>query len=91
MDRMIFNFLIGNADAHGKNSSILYRNGKAGLAPIYDVMSTVVYSNLSKVNAMSIGGAKRMADVTRCLWPYRGCHRLARCPGSEIVMLVRRK
>lgn len=65
VDRMIFNFLIGNADAHGKNSSILYRNGKAGLAPIYDVMSTVVYPNLSKVNAMSIGRSERMADVKR--------------------------
>lgn len=65
VDRMIFNFLIGNADAHGKNSSILYREGMAGLAPIYDVMSTVIYPNLSKINAMSIGGAKNMAEVTR--------------------------
>lgn len=65
VDRMIFNFLIGNADAHGKNSSILYRDGKAGLAPIYDVMSTVIYPKLSKINAMSIGGTNRMADVTR--------------------------
>ena len=65
IDRMIFNFLIGNADAHAKNSSVLYRNGKAGLAPIYDVMSTVVYPHLSKVNAMSIGGAKEMREVSR--------------------------
>ena len=65
IDRMIFNFLIGNADAHAKNSAILYRSGKAGLAPIYDVMSTVVYPHLSKVNAMSIGGAKEMHDVSR--------------------------
>ncbi|MDO5320722.1 MAG: hypothetical protein Q4G65_19020, partial [bacterium] len=36
-----------------------------GLAPIYDVMSTVIYPNLSKINAMSIGGASRMSDVTR--------------------------
>ena len=63
---MIFNYLIGNADAHGKNSSVLYRgsDGKR-LAPIYDVMSTEIYSNLSKVNAMSIGGAKTLKDVNR--------------------------
>ena len=63
---MIFNYLIGNADAHGKNSSVLYRgsDGKR-LAPIYDVMSTEIYSNLSKVNAMSIGRAKTLQDVNR--------------------------
>ncbi len=66
IDRMIFNYLIGNADAHGKNSSILYR-GKTGrsLAPLYDVMSTAVYETLSRANAMSIGGAKAFNDVTR--------------------------
>ena len=65
IDRMIFNFLIGNADAHAKNSAILYKDGKAGLAPIYDVMSTVIYPALSKVNAMSIGGAHEMSAVSR--------------------------
>jgi len=66
IDRMIFNYLIGNADAHGKNSSVLYRNrNRKSLAPIYDVMCTCVYKNLSRVNAMSIGGAKAFADVTR--------------------------
>ncbi len=66
IDRMIFNFLIGNADAHGKNSSVLYRGprGKA-LAPIYDVMCTTVYPNLSRVNAMFIGGAKTLDEVSR--------------------------
>ena len=66
IDRMIFNYLIGNADAHGKNSSILYRGkGQRRLAPIYDVMSTAIYGNLSGVNAMSIGGARKFADVKR--------------------------
>ena len=66
IDRMIFNYLIGNADAHGKNSSVLYRGrNRRSLAPIYDVMCTHVYRNLSRVNAMSIGGAKTFADVTR--------------------------
>ena len=66
IDRMIFNYLIGNADAHGKNSSVLYRGpDRKSLAPIYDVMCTHVYRNLSRVNAMSIGGAKAFGDVTR--------------------------
>ena len=54
------------ADAHGKNSSILDRQkGGRSLAPIYDVMSTLVYPALSDDGAMSIGGAKRFADVRR--------------------------
>ena len=66
IDRMIFNYLIGNADAHGKNSSILYRGkGQRRLAPIYDVMSTAIYGNHSRVNAMSIGGTRKFADVKR--------------------------
>lgn len=66
IDRMAFNFLIGNADAHGKNSSVLYR-GRAGrrLAPVYDAMSTAVYANLSRESAMSIGGARHFDDVHR--------------------------
>lgn len=66
IDRMVFNFLLGNADAHGKNSSILYR-GKEGqsLAPIYDVLCTAVYGTLSQVNAMSIGGARTFDEVSR--------------------------
>jgi len=46
---VIFNFLIGNGDAHGKNFSILYEEGAAeSLSPFYDLMCTVVYSNAHK-------------------------------------------
>lgn len=66
IDRMAFNFLLGNADAHGKNSSILYRGAEGrSLAPLYDVLCTAVYDALSEVNAMSIGGARKFADVSR--------------------------
>lgn len=66
VDRVVYNWLIGNADAHGKNSSVLYRGSRArSLAPLYDVLSTEVYGNLSRVNAMSVGGARRLEDVSR--------------------------
>ena len=65
IDRMVFSFLIGNADAHAKNSSVLYRGNKASLAPIYDVMTTAVYPELSRVNAMSIGGSRDFDGVSR--------------------------
>lgn len=52
----IFNFLIGNGDAHGKNFSFLYKNNKPSLAPAYDLLSTHIYEGLSKKMAMKIGG-----------------------------------
>lgn len=50
-----FNYLIGNADAHGKNFSILYGKNGIRLAPVYDVMDTDIYPQVSKKMAMKIG------------------------------------
>ena len=54
IDRLIFNFLVGNGDAHGKNFSVLYKDGVATLAPMYDVMSTAVYPEVGRRMAMKI-------------------------------------
>ncbi|MDF3033766.1 MAG: hypothetical protein K0R76_720 [Alphaproteobacteria bacterium] len=62
LDAVIFNFLVGNHDAHGKNFSLLYDKGTLltghhkRLAPLYDVLSTAYYPGLSKKMAMKIGG-----------------------------------
>jgi serine/threonine-protein kinase HipA len=53
--RLIFNYLIGNSDAHGKNFSVLYLDGHPVLAPAYDLLSTTIYPNLSPKMAMKIG------------------------------------
>ncbi len=53
---LIFHYLVGNADAHGKNYALLYGSGTPDLAPIYDVVCTAVYPGLSKKLAMKIGG-----------------------------------
>lgn len=55
---VLFNFFIGNNDAHAKNLSLLYLDGKVRLAPFYDLISTAVYGNLDEKFAMKIGGAK---------------------------------
>lgn len=54
LDRIIFIFLTGNGDAHAKNFSVIYRGGRPRLAPAYDLLSTVVYPNLSPKLAMKI-------------------------------------
>jgi len=72
---VIFNFLIGNHDAHGKNFSMLYDNydvtsaasrGDASeihLAPLYDLTCTPIYPTLSKNMAMKIGRASVIDQV----------------------------
>ncbi len=60
LDVVIFNFLIGNHDAHGKNFSLLYGRDPSEqtvrLAPFYDLLSTIFYPDLTKKMAMKIGG-----------------------------------
>jgi serine/threonine-protein kinase HipA len=48
MRLILFNFLIGNGDAHGKNFSVVYTNNGVKLAPCYDLLSTLVYGNWHK-------------------------------------------
>lgn len=63
LDAVIFNFFIGNNDAHGKNFSLLYENGTVRLSPLYDLLSTVYYPELSANMAMKIGGQYQPKDI----------------------------
>ncbi len=47
LDAVIFNTIVGNADAHGKNFSLLYGSQSVDLAPLYDLLCTVAYPELS--------------------------------------------
>jgi len=80
INSLIFNVLIGNADAHGKNYSLLYSGGERRLSPSYDLVSTLAWPALSKdlamkiggcesVNAFTIGDWKKMAKKTGLGWP----------------------
>ena len=55
---IVFNYIIGNADAHAKNISFLHKDGKITLAPFYDLLSTEVYPQKisSRKIAMLING-----------------------------------
>lgn len=65
---LVFNVLIGNCDAHGKNYSLLYDSPAPSLAPFYDLVSTAAYSELSTRLAMSIDGATHLEEVNRQAW-----------------------
>lgn len=59
---LIFHYLVGNADAHGKNYALLYNGRAPDLAPLYDVVCTAAYPNLAKPLAMTLGG-RNLADT----------------------------
>ncbi len=69
LDDVVFNYLVGNNDAHGKNISLVYRAGGVGeleirLSPLYDVVSTIYYPELSRDMAMRIGEQYSSEKVT---------------------------
>lgn len=62
---VIFNYLIGNCDSHGKNYSLIYKNKSIELAPLYDVVSTAIYPDLADKLSMKIGNHYEIQKVTR--------------------------
>ncbi|MBW2432731.1 MAG: HipA domain-containing protein, partial [Deltaproteobacteria bacterium] len=66
---IVFNFLLGNADAHAKNLSFVIEEGrKIRLAPFYDLLSTLIYPEISKRVAMKIGNESRFEWVFERHW-----------------------
>jgi serine/threonine-protein kinase HipA len=73
VDASIFNWIVGGADAHGKNYSLLLsRGGGARLAPIYDVASILPYAPqiaFQQVKlAMKIGDEYRLSQIGLRQW-----------------------
>lgn len=61
LDALLFNVLIGNADAHSKNYSLLLEGaGAPRLAPLYDLISTRAYGQrFGRKMGMKYGGEYR--------------------------------
>lgn len=69
LDAAIIQVLLGNADAHGKNYSLLRQpDGQVGLAPLYDLLSTIIYPRFSPKFAMGIVGRHRLEQIRRGDW-----------------------
>ena len=66
---VLVSFLLGNSDAHGKNFALLHEApGEMRLAPLYDVVSTAVYPEVTDRLAMRIGGVDDPAEVGPTAW-----------------------
>lgn len=62
---VIFQFLIGNCDVHGKNFSLLEDKDSVALGPAYDVVSTAIYPSLTRKLAMKIGNEYELDRICR--------------------------
>lgn len=72
LDRLLFNVLIGNTDAHGKNWSFFVgpQAGLLTLAPAYDLVDveSVAHGHMSTTFAMGIGDAFTPDELTPFEW-----------------------
>ena len=68
LDYVVFNALIGNHDAHGKNFSLLYIPAGAALTPLYDALCTAVYPTLTDKMAMKIGSKYKFSEAQARHW-----------------------
>jgi serine/threonine-protein kinase HipA len=69
---VLVNFLLGNSDAHGKNFALLYESRGIRLAPLYDIVSTTAYDDVTDRMAMAIGGVFEPAEVDMAAWVRLG-------------------
>jgi serine/threonine-protein kinase HipA len=66
---LVFNYLIGNMDAHGKNFSLLHTTQhNVRLAPFYDIICTGVYPETTRKMAMKIGSQYEFDKVFPRHW-----------------------
>jgi serine/threonine-protein kinase HipA len=63
-----FNFVVGNADAHAKNISLVYSSDRIRLAPLYDVVSTAVYPELDRSLSLAIGDELEPDAIASIHW-----------------------
>lgn len=71
LDWVVYSAVIGNADAHAKNLSLLYsQDGSKRLAPFYDLVPilSLPESLIDREPALRIGAARRIDSVTTDDW-----------------------
>jgi serine/threonine-protein kinase HipA len=68
LDLVVFNVLVCNTDAHGKNYSIMIRGNGLSLAPMYDIICGEVWESVTKNLAQKIAGKSRGDQLTGSDW-----------------------
>lgn len=85
--RLVFSILIGNADMHLKNWSLLYPDTRLPvLSPAYDLVSTIPYIQDDHL-ALNFGDSRSLKEIT--VDQLRRFAEVARMPVSPLSQLVR--
>ncbi|MFY2859252.1 HipA domain-containing protein [Mycobacterium sp. THU-M104] len=63
--QVVFRAIVGDEDGHGKNYSLMLHDGVVKVAPLYDSLSTLEYSELSGTMGTKIGAQQSLATVDR--------------------------
>jgi serine/threonine-protein kinase HipA len=65
LERLTFTVVIGDADAHGKNISLLHPDEQhVTLAPLYDTVPTALWPTLRPTAALRINGRDQLPTIT---------------------------
>lgn len=65
LEAVTFNIVIGNADAHARNYSIILPpDGNVRLAPLYDLVSTRMWDELDRDPAQKVNGVDDIDKIT---------------------------
>jgi serine/threonine-protein kinase HipA len=96
---VVFHFLVGNADAHAKNVSLLHLSDGVRFAPLYDIVATAAYDDVYNELAMAIGdeldpaaiGAAHWSDLAHDFGLQPRAFERVRAELTELVMAESRK
>jgi serine/threonine-protein kinase HipA len=70
----LFQFLLGNSDAHGKNVSFFCGTDGLALAPFYDLVSVAQYEGLDHELAMAYGDEFQLDNIRPFDWATFGAY-----------------
>lgn len=95
---IVFNYLVGNNDAHGKNFAILYDpDGNVHLAPFYDILCTQAYPELTNDMCMKLGEHYDCKDIRESDWQrlcretgfaFSGLKKITNALPEQLVVLI---
>lgn len=88
-ERLVFCILCGNSDAHVKNWSLIYPDGRhPRLAPAYNLVATVLYNPPAASSlALSLDNTRRFEDIS--VASFKPLARVAGQPFAEVSTWVR--
>lgn len=64
LEGTLVNLLLGNTDNHAKNHALLYHGSRPHLAPFYDVVPTILDSNVLHQLSFDIGSAQMTDEIS---------------------------